>query len=112
MEMRIDDKGKYFTPRVAKECLPALIRTADQIIVGEVHVRPERRLKDDLGDDRSRFLAVTDARVYTAADETLLYHSSFLLVSYQHIITLSPLEAIENVRAVPWAHVPGQEEAV
>ena len=72
MDMRIDEKGKYFTPRVAKDTLPAFIRTADQIIVGHVYVRPEKRLKDDLNEDASRFLPVTDARVYNAADETLL----------------------------------------
>jgi len=40
MDMRIDEKGKFFTPRVAKDTLPALIRTADQVIVGHVYVRP------------------------------------------------------------------------
>src|SRR5207248_891011 len=78
MDMRIDEKGKFFTPRVAKDTLPALIRTADQVIVGHVYVRPDKRLKDDLNEDVSRFLPVTDARVYNAADESLLYHSSFL----------------------------------
>jgi hypothetical protein len=111
MDMRIDEKGKFFTPRVAKDTLPALIRTADQVIVGHVYVRPEKRLKDDLNEDTSRFLPITDARVYDAVSETLIYHSSFLLVAYQHIIMLSPLDALENIRPVPWDIVNGQEEA-
>ena len=102
MDMRIDEKGKYFTPRVVKDTLPALIRTADQVIVGHVYVRPEKRLKDDLNEDMSRFLPITDARVYNAADETLLYHSAFLLVAYQHIIMISPVEALADVRPAPW----------
>jgi hypothetical protein len=111
MDMRIDEKGKFFTPRVAKDTLPALIRTADQVIVGHVYVRPEKRLKDDLNEDTSRFLPITDARVYDAVSETLIYHSSFLLVAYQHIIMLSPLDALENIRPVPWDTVNGQEQA-
>src|SRR5690349_16874560 len=77
MDVRFDEKGKFFTPRVAKDTLPAFIRTGDQVIVGHVYVRPEKRLKDDLSEDTSRFLPVTDARVYDAASEKLLYHSSF-----------------------------------
>ena len=102
MDMRIDEKGKFFTPRVAKDTLPALVRTADQVIVGHVYVRPDKRLKDDLSEDPSRFLPITDARVYNASDETLLYHSSFLLVAYQHIIMISPLDALADIRSTPW----------
>lgn len=111
MDVRIDEKGKFFTPRVAKDTLPALIRTVDQVIIGHVYVRPEKRLKDDLNEDVSRFLPVTDARVYDAADESLLYHSSFLLVAYQHIVMISPLDAMEDVRPVPWQSANGYEEA-
>jgi hypothetical protein len=53
---------------------------------------------------------VTDARVYNAADEKLLYHSSFLLVAYDHIIMISPLAALVDVRPVPW-NEPAIEEA-
>ncbi len=108
--MRFDEKGKFYTPRVTKDTLPALIRTADQVIVGHVYVRPDKRLKDDLSEDSSRFLPVTDARVYRAADESLLYHSSLLLVSYQHIIMISPLEALADVRPVPWQPAAEQED--
>ncbi|MBK9709986.1 MAG: hypothetical protein IPO81_01430 [Kouleothrix sp.] len=111
MDIRIDEKGKYFTPRVAKDTLPALIRTAGQVIVGHVYVRPDKRLKDDLSEDTSRFLPVTDARVYRADDESLLYHSSLLLVAYQQIIMISPLDALADVRPVPWQALQAQEDA-
>lgn len=110
MDMRFDEKGKFYTPRVAKDTLPALIRTGDQVIVGHVYVRPDKRIKDDLSEDTSRFLPVTDARVYDAASEALLYHSAFLLVAYQHIVMLSPLDALTDVRPVPWAAPQRQEE--
>lgn len=109
MDVRFDEKGKFFTPRVAKDTLPAFIRTADQVIIGHVYIRPEKRLKDDLSEDTSRFLPVTDARVYNAADEKLLYHSSFLLVAYQHIIMISPVHALADVRPVPWQVAQDEE---
>ena len=111
LDMRIDEKGKFFTPRVAKDTLTAFIRTADQIIVGHVYVRPDKRLKDDLNDDGSRFLPITDARVYDAASEKLLYHSSFLLIAYAHIVMLSPLDALADVRPTPWQDLEVKEQA-
>jgi hypothetical protein len=102
MDMRIDQKGKYFTPRVAKDMLPAFIRTDNQIIVGHIYVRPEKRLKDELNEDASRFLPVTDARVYDAATESLLYHSGFMLVAYHQIVMISPLDALADIRPAPW----------
>jgi len=110
LDMRIDEKGKFFTPRVAKDTLTAFIRTTNQIIIGHVYVRPDKRLKDDLNEDASRFLPVTDARVYDAGSEKLLYHSSFLLIAYAHIIMLSPLDALADVRAVPWQDLDTKEQ--
>jgi hypothetical protein len=109
MDMRFDEKGKFFTPRVAKDTLTAFVRTANQIIVGHVYVRPDKRLKDDLNEDPSRFLPVTDARVYDSATEALLYHSSFLLIAYSHIIMISPLDALADIRPAPWQALQTEE---
>ena len=102
MDLRIDDKGKYYTQHVTKDMLPAFVRTASQVIVGNIHTRPDRRLKDELDDDKSGFLPITDARVYNAESEQLLYHSAVMLVAYAHIIVISPLETHENIRDTPW----------
>jgi len=110
MDIRIDEKGKYYTPRVPKDTLPAFVRTVDQIIVGQVYIRPDKRLKDDLNEDTSRFLPITDARVYDAGSEKLLYHSSFLLIAYSHIILISPLDALADIRPTPWQSSHDQEE--
>ncbi|HEX5691904.1 MAG TPA: hypothetical protein VFX76_17940, partial [Roseiflexaceae bacterium] len=61
-------------------------------------------------DDGSRFLPVTDARVYDAASEKLLYHSSFMLIAYSHIVMLSPLDALANVRPTPWQDLDMKEQ--
>jgi hypothetical protein len=111
MDLRIDEKGKYFTSRVAKDSLAALIRTQDQVIVGFIYVRPERRIKDELNEDESRFLPITNARIYDAHSEKLLYESTFLLVAFDHIVMVSPLDAMPNVRTVPWQGSPADGES-
>jgi hypothetical protein len=110
MDLRIDEKNKYYTQRVAKDMLPAFVRTDQQVIVGYIYVRPERRLKDELSEDTARFLPVTDARVYDAQTEALLYQSTFLLVSYQHIVMVSPLDALDETRQVPWLQPATQQQ--
>lgn len=101
MDLRVDEKGKFYTSRVAKDTLIAFIRLHDNIVVGNIYVRPEQRLKDNLNDDSSRFLPITDARVYDSGGNELLYRSSLLLVAYDHIITLSPVNAISTERFLP-----------
>lgn len=102
MEVRIDDRGKYFTPRVSKESVASVVRTTDHLIVGNVYVRPDRRLKDELNEDPDRFLAITDAFVYDAYGERLLFGSSFLLVAYTHVILISPVEALSDTAEAIW----------
>ncbi|MBC8163645.1 MAG: hypothetical protein H7Z42_20755 [Roseiflexaceae bacterium] len=102
MDLRIDDKGKYFTQRVSKDMLPAFIRTASQIVVGNIYTRPDRRLKDELEEDTAKYLAITDARVYDGHSEQLLYHSALMLVACSHIVMISPLDAHEAIRETPW----------
>lgn len=107
MDVRTDDRGKFFTPRVTKESVAAAIRTADHMIVGQVHVRPDQRLKDELNSAHDRFIAVTDARVHNALGSDLLFESSFLLVDARHVIFITPLEAIKDSESLGWAR--GQE---
>lgn len=102
MDVRIDEKGKFFTPRVAKDALQALIRTADQHIIGYLYLRPDKRLKDEINEDTSRFLPVTDARIYNSATDDFVYHASFILVSYDHIISITPVDSISESRPAPW----------
>jgi len=90
----VSHKGKYFTPRVSKEPVVTLIRTHDYLITGNVYTRPEHRLKDELNSDRERFLAVTEVQVYDPTGEKLLFESSFLLIAYDHIVLITPTDAI------------------
>jgi hypothetical protein len=111
MDLRIDDKGKYFTARISKDSFNAFIRTADQLLVGRLHTRPERRLTDELNADQGRFVPITNVRVYDASGRTLLYETEFLLINQQHIITLGPLEALHTVNGAAWMHQETGEAA-
>lgn len=102
MEVRIDEKGKFFTPRITKDAVTAFVRTPGKVIVGSVYVRPGNRLTDELNSDPSAFLPITDARIYCADDESLLLQTSFLLVAYRDILLIGELDALAVVRDVPW----------
>lgn len=88
-------------PYVAKETIEAVVRTSDQIIVGRLHARPQKRLKDELN-VTDRFIAVTGARVYDVARAQLVYEAEFLLVAHAHIVTVTPLAAITRSSPAAW----------
>ncbi len=102
MEVRIDEKGKFFTPRITKDAVTAFVRTPGKVIIGSVYVRPGNRLTDELNSDPSAFLPITDAHVYRADDESFLFHASFLLTAYREILLISEFDALAAIRDVPW----------
>lgn len=102
METWIDEKGKFFTPRITKDAVTAFVRTTGKIIVGSIYVRPGNRLTDELNNDPSSFLPMTNARVYRAEDESFLLQTSFLLVAYREILLIGELDAFAAIRDVPW----------
>ncbi|MEN9937797.1 MAG: hypothetical protein RLZZ387_4376 [Chloroflexota bacterium] len=113
MEVRVDERGKYFTPRVAKDAIDAFVRTRDQVIVGSIYVRPGNRLTDELNADTAPFLPITGAQVFRATDETLLYRSDLLMVAYTSIVLITDLEALAEIRPTPWqAAAPDHENSL
>jgi uncharacterized protein DUF6812 len=91
--------------RVPTERIEALIRTHDQLIVGRLHAQPGKRLKDEMNTDSTRFIAITDARVYDAAGRELLYEAAFLLLANDHIVSVTPRESVTAGEA-PWGKGP------
>lgn len=85
-----DDKGKIFTPVVSKKRISVTIQTATHRITGNIHVRHDHRLKDEL-DCAETFIAVTEAKVFDP-NGTMVYESDFLAVQCQQIIWLLPNE--------------------
>ena len=90
MSVQYDDKGKFYTDVVTKIPLTVAIQTATHIVKGYVHLRQGDRLKNEL-EREEKFLAVTNAQVYTM-DEKLLFTSPFIALHRSHIIWVAPEE--------------------
>ena len=91
--------------RVPTDRIEALVRTSDQLIVGRLHAEPGKRLKDEMNHSSTRFIAITDARVYDAAGRELLYKTDFVLVANSHIVSVTPRQSITAGQA-PWSDAP------
>lgn len=94
MTIEFDDKGKFFTDIVSKIPIPALIQTVTHRIHGNIHVTRDRRLKDEL-DLPEKFLAVTDAIIYST-DEQVLFQTRFMAVQRNEIIWVIPDSEISD----------------
>jgi hypothetical protein len=88
MVVRYDGKGKFYTDVISKEKVPATIQTLKHRVHGNVHIRPDNRLKDELNQS-PRFLAVTEAEVYSDNDE-VIYRTHFMTINLEHIVWLLP----------------------
>lgn len=94
MSIEFDEKGKYFTDIIQKIAVPAIIQTVLHRIEGNVHVRPDQRIKDEL-DLPEPFLAVTSATVY-APDGSVLRKADFISVRRDHIVWVIPHDEQEE----------------
>lgn len=88
MPIEYDEKGKIFTDIVSKVEIPAVIQTTQHLIRGNVHVRHDERLKDELDRDEL-FLAITDAQVF-GADDQVLHEARFLAIRRTQIVWVTP----------------------
>jgi hypothetical protein len=88
MNFEYDEKGKIFTDIVSKVSIPATIQTTTHLIRGQLHVRRDQRIKDEL-DLNENFLAVTEVSVLGPDGQTL-FQAPFLAVRRSHIIWVLP----------------------
>jgi hypothetical protein len=89
MDYRVDEKGKYYTSRMKKTNVQAVIATATHIVRGTMYVIPDIRLKDDLNSNE-HFIAVTDAEILDPSGNTVLYHNDLLILNKDKIVWLLP----------------------
>jgi hypothetical protein len=94
MTVEYDEKGKIFTEVISKVEIPAIVQTTAQLIQGNVHVRRDERLKDELDRDKP-FLAITNARVIGAEGQTL-HQARFMAVRRSQIIWVMPANESED----------------
>jgi hypothetical protein len=88
MTIEYDDKGKIFTDIVSKTAILATVQTTTHLLRGNIHVRRDQRIKDELDLEES-FLAITDANVL-GADGQVVFHAPFLAVKRSHIVWVIP----------------------
>jgi hypothetical protein len=88
MTFEFDEKGKIFTDVVSKITIPAAVQTTTHLIHGQIHVRRDQRIKDEL-DLNENFLALTDVSVMGPDGQTL-FHAPFLAIRRSHIIWVLP----------------------
>lgn len=88
MTFEYDEKGKIFTDIVSKVAISATLQTTTHLIHGQLHVRRDQRIKDELDLDES-FLALTDVTVMGPDGQTL-FQAPFLAVRRSHIIWVLP----------------------
>ncbi|MDT8897761.1 hypothetical protein QYE77_05735 [Thermanaerothrix sp. 4228-RoL] len=93
MVTQFDEKGKFFTRVITKRPVNVVIQTPTHRIYGQVHVRPDERLKDEL-DQTGAFLAVTEATIYDTTGEQIVLRTHFLALQVQQIVWITPLEEL------------------
>jgi len=90
MNVRYDDKGKFFTDIITKDPVPAIIQTLVTQIKGNVHVRLNERVKDELNRGE-QFLAITEATVFNLQGQKIS-EAEFMVLNRDHIIWIIPNE--------------------
>ncbi|MBN2118252.1 MAG: hypothetical protein JW730_16880 [Anaerolineales bacterium] len=90
MTIEYDEKGKIFTDIVSKVAVQATIQTTTHMLRGNVHVRRDQRIKDEL-DINENFLALTQVSVLGPDGQTL-FQAPFLAVRRSHIVWVIPEE--------------------
>lgn len=88
MTFEYDEKGKIFTDIVSKVAIPATVQTTTHLIRGQIHVRRNQRIKDEL-DLSENFLALTAVSIIGPDGQTL-FQAPFLAVRRSHIIWVLP----------------------
>ena len=88
MTIEYDDKGKVFTDVVSKVAIPAVVQTTQHLIRGNIHVRRDERLKDELDRDEL-FLAMTDASMIGAEGQEM-HKARFVAVRRAQIVWVMP----------------------
>ncbi len=89
MVTQFDEKGKIFTTIVSKLPVKVLIQLSTNQVKGEIHVRRDGRLKDEL-DSATKYIAVTNATILSVDGSQVITNTKFLSVSNSQIIWIIP----------------------
>ncbi len=95
MVTQFDEKGKIFTTIVSKLPVKVLIQLPTNQVQGEIHVRKDGRLKDEL-DSANKYIAVTNATILSSDGAKVLKQCKFLSVNNSQIVWIIPEIEIIN----------------
>lgn len=90
-----EEKGKVFTTVIKKNPMEVIIQTTDHIIRGNVHIKPDDRLKDTINYQET-FMSVTDATVHDNQRQ-LLYRCKFLAINKSQIVWVIPSNELQQL---------------
>ncbi len=74
-----------------KRRLRVLVHIADQTMIGSIDLHAENELLEELNDNRSPFLALSDVRVYDQTALRVLYTTEAMMLNKGHIKSLAPI---------------------
>lgn len=83
-----DEKGKVFTDVVSKVAIQATVQTTTHLMRGQLHVRRDQRIKDEL-DHSEKFLALTDVSIL-GPDGQSIFQAPFVAVQRAQIVWVIP----------------------
>lgn len=89
MVTQFDEKGKIFTTIISKSPVKVLIQLPTNQIKGEIHVRRDGRLKDEL-DGATKYIAVTNATIFSQDGSNMITQCKFLSINNSQIIWIIP----------------------
>lgn len=75
-----------------KDTVRVMIITKDHRIEGDMYILEGSRLTDALNSKGKDFYAITDAKIWHVADETLLASPSYVAVAREAIAAIFPIE--------------------
>ncbi len=90
MVTQFDEKGKIYTPVITKEPVSVIIQTTQHQIRGDIHLRLQTRMIDEL-EKSSRFLAITNVSILNP-DGEVIFKTKFMTINLAHIIWILPID--------------------
>ena len=83
--------------KIEKEAIEVIVLTQFYRVEGTIHVLPGARLTDFItARTIENFIPVTDARVYSIADDRLLYETTFMNLNTNFVIIILPKKDISR----------------